>query len=67
MLPEGQEWFNVCQYQPLSQYSEVVDSRELTSVEMFCTHRYIVSKLVNDCLTFNIVYSDECDLKVCVK
>ena len=49
---EGQKPFNVCQYQPLSQYSEAV--KELSHDEKFCTHEYIVSKLVNDCLTFNI-------------
>jgi hypothetical protein len=66
-LPEifaGQKCFNVCQYQPLSQYSEAV--KELSHDEIFCTHKYIVSKLVNDCLTFNIKYYSECYLKISV-
>ena len=64
-LPEGQLWFNVCQYQPLSQYSKV--EKELSHKEKFCTLNYVVSKLVNDCLTFNILYYGECYLKVSVK
>ena len=64
-LPEGQELFNVCWYQPLSQYPEAV--KELSHEDEFCTHKYIVSKLVNDCLPFNILYYDECYLKVSVK
>ena len=59
---EGQKPFNVCQYQPLSLYSEAV--KELSHDEKFCTHKYVVSKLVNDCLTFNIKYYDECDLLI---
>ena len=64
-LPKGQQWFNVCRYQPLSQYSEA--EKELSSVETFCTHKYIASKLVNDCLTFNITYFDDCGLQVYVE
>jgi hypothetical protein len=62
--PFGQQWFNVCRYQPLSQYSEGV--KELSHDEKFCTHEYIVSKLVNDCLTFNIEYYNECLLDISV-
>ena len=57
--------FNMCQYQPLSQYSEA--EKELNRSEIFCTHQYIASKLVNDCLIFNIMYNNECNLKVSVK
>ena len=63
-LPEGQKWFNVCQYQPLSRYSKAVNV--LSQRYTFCTHKYVASKLVNDCLTFNIEYSDECYLTVSV-
>jgi hypothetical protein len=59
-----QTWFSVCQYQPLSQYSEAV--KELNHDEKFCTHEFVVSKLVNDCLTFNIEYSNECYLQISV-
>jgi hypothetical protein len=61
---EGSRWLKVCQYQPLSQYSEAV--KELSHDEKFCTHEYIVSKLVNDCLTFNIEYCDVCHLQISV-
>ena len=61
---EGKVPFNVCQYQPLSQYSEAV--KELDHVKKFCTHEHIVSKLVNDCLTFDIKYYDECYLLISV-
>ena len=60
-LYEGQ-WFNVCRYLPLNQFSEAV--KELSSQQKFCSHEYVVSKLVNDCLTFNVIYSDECYLLV---
>ena len=61
---KGQKPFNVCQYQPLSQYSEAV--KELGRNTRFSTHEYIISKLVNDCLTFNIKYYDECYLIISV-
>jgi hypothetical protein len=61
---EGQKWFKVCQYQPLSQYSEAV--KELSHAEKFCTHKFVVSKLVNDYLTFNIEYYNECFLDISV-
>ena len=64
-LLKGQQLFNVCQYQPLSQYSEAV--KKLSHNETFCTHEYIVSKLVNDCLTFSITYIGDCYLLVSVK
>jgi Tfp pilus assembly protein PilV len=65
---EGQTctWFNVCRYQSLSQYSEAVPVKELGHDDKFCTHKYIVSKLVNDCLTFSIEYCDECHLQISV-
>ena len=63
ILSEGKV-FEVCRYQPLSQYSEAV--KELSHNEKFCTHEYIVSKLVNDCLTFDIKYYDECYLLISV-
>ena len=56
--------FNVCKYRPLSQYSEAV--KELSRDDTFFTHKYIVSKLVNDCLTFKVLYNDECHLKIIV-
>ena len=59
---DGKQWFDVCQYQPLSQYSEAV--KELGRNEKFCTHEYIVCKLVNDCLMFKIKYYDECHLLI---
>jgi hypothetical protein len=62
MCFEGQQWFMVCRYQPLSQYSEAV--KELSDDETFCTHKFVVSKLVNDCLTFSIKYCDECFLEI---
>ena len=64
VLNKGQQRFNMCRYQPLNQYSEAV--KELSHNETFCTHEYIVSKLVNDCLTFNIKYNDECYLLISV-
>ena len=64
MFPEGEGWFNVCQYQPLSQYS--VAMTKLSQKKKFCTHKYIVSKLANDCLTFSIKYVDNCHLLVSV-
>ena len=65
MVWEGQRWFKMCEYQPLNQYFETI--KELSHEEKFCTHKYIASKLVNDCLTFNIYYYSECYLKVSVK
>ena len=65
-LRVGETLLNVCQYKPLSQYSEAV--KELGHNETFCTHKYIVSKLVNDCITFSITYcKDDCHLLVSVK
>ena len=64
-LLEGHQVFNICGYQPLSQYSEAV--KELCQKIFFCTHQYIETKLVNDCLTFNIMYFSGCDLCVSVK
>ena len=61
ILPSA-KLFHICQYQPLSQYSEEI--KELSCKETFCTHKYIASKLVNDRLTFNITYVDDCDLHV---
>ena len=61
----GEKFLNVCQYKPLSQYSEAV--KELSHNETLCTHKYIVSKLVNDCITFSITYYDDCHLQVSVK
>ena len=39
LLPEGQQWFNICEYQPLSQYSE--PAKELSREETFCSHNYV--------------------------
>ena len=64
LIIKGQQWLNVCQYQPLSQYSEAI--KELSHDEKFCTHKYIISKLVNDCLIFDIKYYDECYLLISV-
>ena len=64
LILEGQLAFNVCQYQPLSQYSQPV--KALTYHETFCTHEYVVSKLVNDCLTFKVSYNDSCHLLISV-
>ena len=63
-LNEGSQYFNVCRHQPLSQYSEA--TKELSRNEKFCTHNYIVSKLVSGCLTFSIKYVDNCHLLVSV-
>ena len=58
----GEKVFNVCQYKPLSQHS--VANKKISHEEKFCTHEYIVRKLVNDCLTFNIKYLNDCHLLI---
>ena len=63
-VPTRQKMFNICQYQPLSQHSEAI--KELSHDEKFFIHEYVVSKLVNDCLTFNIKYYDQCYLVISV-
>ena len=64
-LSEGQEWFNVCVYQPLSQYSEAIT--ELIHKEKFCHQKSSVLRLVNDCLAFNVTYANDCCLIVSVR
>ena len=46
----------LCQNRPPSRYGAMT---ELSEQPTFHTHEYIDSRLVNDCLTFNIVYADE--------
>ena len=67
-LSDEEKLFNVCQYQPLSQYTIYCSEamKELSRDEKFCTHKYIVSKLANDCLTFSIKYVNNCYLLVSV-
>ena len=64
-VAEGQEWFNVCAYQPLSQYSEAIT--ELIHKEKFCSQKSSVLQLVNDCLAFHVTYANDCCLAVSVR
>ena len=64
-LAEGQEWFNVCVYQPLSQYSDAIT--ELIHKEKFCNQQSNVLNLVKDCLAFNVTYANDCCLIVSVR